>query len=205
MNKKIFWIISILLSLTLSACASILQMIPGTTQSGAPAETELPTQTKLILGVINLDETENAVTAEQAKELLPMFHVLQDLNESDTAAREEIDGLTNQIEETLTTDQVNAIDAMSLTRRDMFAIIQGNNGGTNTSAGASTTGGGMGGPPEMGGMPGGGPGGMPSGGMPAGTTSASGDANVTPVMDTSTPSALFEAVIKLLEKKLQSL
>jgi hypothetical protein len=206
MNKKFFWIISILLSLTLSACASILQMIPGTAQSGASAEIELPTQTKLILGVINLDETENAVTAEQAKELLPMFHVLQDLNESDTAAQEEIDGLTNQIEETLTTDQVNAIDAMSLTRQDMFAIIQGNNGGTNTSAGASTTtggGGGMGGPPEMGG--GGMPDGGPGGGMSAGTTSASGDANVTPAMDTSTPSALFEAVIKLLEKKLQSL
>jgi hypothetical protein len=201
MNKKIFW--TILLTLTLAACSFNFGTV-GSVSSGAPsAASELPAQTELILGTINLEETENAVTAEQAKELLPMFYVLQDLNESDTAAQEEIDGLTNQIQQTLTDEQVQAIDAMSLSRQDMFAIVQGNSGGSNTSAAASTSGGDMGGPPEVGG---GGPGGMPSGGMPStGTTSASDDTSARPTMDTSTPTALFEAVIKLLEKKLQSL
>lgn len=202
MNKKIFWTTLLLFSLTLTACASIARTT-GTAPSGAASAMELPAQTKLVLGVVNLDETENAVTAEQAKELLPMFYVLQDLNESDTAAQEEIDGLVNQIQETLTADQVSAIDAMSLTMRDVMTIARGDSGSNGTSEAASTSGGGgMGGPPEMGGgMPGGG---MPGGMQGAGTTSASEDDSARPAMDTSTPSALFDAVIKLLEKKLKS-
>jgi hypothetical protein len=218
MNKKIFWII--LLSLSLTACSfNISNILGGNSRRGSSSSsTELPTQTKLILGIINLDETENAVTAEQAKELLPMFHVLKDLNESDTAAQEEKTGLTNQIRETLTAEQVNAIESMNLTRRDMFAVMQGNSGGTSstqggtnsTQTGSRTNGnnGGTGGPPDMGGFPGGGPGGgIPGGGFTNnnGTSNNSRITNGTTnsFQTTGTPSSLFEAVIKLLEKKIQ--
>ena len=201
MNKRIF--LTILLSLTLTACTFNFGTI-GSAPSGAAGAMELPTQTKLVLGVINLDETENAVTAEQARELLPMFYVLQDLNESDTAAQEEIDGLTNQIQETLTDEQTQTIDSMSLSARDMFAIIQGSSGKSSASDASSTageSGGGMGGPPEMGGMPGGVPSGMPGGMASTGTTSTSEEESTRPAMSTSTPSALFDAVIELLQKK----
>jgi hypothetical protein len=213
MNKKIFWTSLVLFTLTFTACACSTGT-PGAAPSGGPAAAELPTQTKLVLGTINLEGTDNAVTAEQAKELLPMFYVLQDLNDSDTAATEEIDGLVKQVQETLTADQIQAIDDMSLSMRDVFAITQGGSGSTGSSrtsstAGASTSGtngGGAGGPPDMGGIPGGGPGGMPGGGaaMPStGTTSAKSGTNAAPVMDTSTPSALFDAVIVILQKKVQ--
>jgi hypothetical protein len=201
MNKKIFWTTLILFTLTLTACASAAGTA-GTAPSGSPAAVELPAQTKLTLGVINLEETDNAVSAEQASELLPMFYVLQDLNESDTAAQEEIDGLVAQIQETLTDVQVQSIDTMGLSMQDMFAITQGGSGKSSASGTTSTssTGGDMGGPPDMGG-------GMPGGGMPGvattGTTSASSDTNAMPAMNTSTPTALFEAVIKFLEKKIQ--
>jgi hypothetical protein len=204
MNKKIFWTTLLLISLTLTACASIAGTT-GTAPSGGPSAVELPTQTKLILGTIKLEATENAVGAEQAAELLPMFYVLQDLNESDTAAQEEIIGLVNQIQETLTVDQIQAIDDMSLSMQDMFAITQGGSGRSSTTDTTSTSGageGGMGGPPEMGGMPGGGQGGMP-GGISTGSTTASDSEGTRPAMDTSTPSALFDAVITLLEKKIQ--
>jgi len=204
MNKKIFWITLTLFTLILTACASTAGTT-GTAPSGTSSADELPAQTKLILGTINLEETDNAITAEQAKELIPMFYVLQDLNESDTAAQEEIDGLVNQIQETMTAEQVQAIDDMSLTRRDMFAITQGGSAGSgssDTSPATSAGGGGAGGPPDMGGMPGSG---IPGGGaMPStGTTSASGNTGAAPVMDTSAPSALFDAVIELLQKKVQ--
>jgi len=203
MNKKIFWITLTLFTLILTACASTAGTT-GTAPSGTSSADELPAQTKLILGTINLEETDNAITAEQAKELIPMFYVLQDLNESDTAAQEEIDGLVNQIQEIMTDEQAQAIDAMSLTRRDMFAITQGGSAGSgssDTSPATSAGGGGAGGPPDMGGMPGGMPGG---GAMPStGTTSASGNTGAAPVMDTSAPSALFDAVIELLQKKVQ--
>ena len=158
-----------------------------------------------VLAVI--DDSGVQVQYTQAKrnllELTSMFYVLQDLNESDTAAQKEIDGLVSQIQETLTDGQTQAIEAMSLSRQDMFAITQGNSANTNTTE-ESTTGGGMGGPPEMGGggMPGGG---MPGGGMSTtGTTTASDDTSARPAMDTSTPTALFDAIIKILEKKVQS-
>jgi hypothetical protein len=191
MNKKIFW--TLLLTLTLSACSINIGTF-GSAATGAPSAAELPAQTKLILGTINLEETENAVTVEQARELLPMFYVLQDLNESDTAAQEEINGLVSQIQETLTSAQVQAIDAMSLSRRDIFAIIQGGSGGTGTSGTTATTDrDGMGGPPEMG------------GGIPGGVTSttSTGTASTRPAMNTGTPTALFDAIIKILEKKIQ--
>ena len=207
MNKKIFWTTSLLFTLTLTACASIARTT-GSAPSGGPSAVEMPAQTKLVLGTINLEETDNAVTAEQAAELLPIFYVLQDLNESDTAAQEEKDGLVNQIQETLTAEQVQAIDDMSLSMRDVFALTQGGSGRSSTTGAPSTTGaggGGMGGPPDMGGgMPGGGgPNGMPSGMTSTGNTSTSSDTSARPAMSTSTPSALFDAVIELLQKKIQ--
>lgn len=206
MNKKIFWTTLILFTLTLNACASIAG-VTGTAPSGGPSAVELPTQTKLVLGTINLEETDYAVTAEQAKELLPMFHVLRDLNNSDTAAQEEKDGLVNQIQGTMTAEQIKAIDDMSLSMRDVFALTQGSSGSTSSSKTSSTVnagGGGAGGPPDMGGIPGGGPGGMPGGGFPStGNTSASSDTSSRTTMTTGIPSALFDTVIKLLENKVQ--
>ena len=140
-------------------------------------------------------------------ELLPMFHVLQALNDSNTAAQEEINGLVNQVQQTLTDDQIKTIDNMSLSMQDVLALTQSSSGSTSsskTSSTSSTNGGAVGGPPDMGDMPGGDPGGMPVGAIPStGTTSASSGTNTTPVMDTSTPSALFDTVIELLQKKVQ--
>lgn len=202
MNKKILW--TLLPLLTLTACSFNFETV-GSASGGSPSATELPAQTKLILGIIKLDETENPITAEQAKELVPMFYVLQDLNESDTAAQEEIDGLTHQIQETLTDEQGQAIEAMTLSRQDMFSMMQGNGESGSASGNTSTVGGGgggMGGPPEMGGgIPGGVSGGMPGGGVQ--TTSTSKEETTHPA-SIGTPTALFDAVIKLLEKKVQS-
>jgi len=204
MNKKLFLTLT-LFTLILTACASNSGR-PASGPGGNSSASELPTQTKLIIGTINLEETDYAVNAEQAAELLPMFYVLQDLNDSDTAAQEEIDGLINQIQETLTDDQVQAIDGMSLSMQDMFALTRGNSGDSSSSDNLpafGTNGGGAGGPPDMptGGFPGGG---IPDGGMPStGTTSTSDDTSAMPVMSSSTPSALFDAVIELLQKKIK--
>jgi hypothetical protein len=194
MYKKIF--LTLLIPLILTACASAADTTK-TAASGTSSATELPAQTKLILGAIKLEETENAISAEQAAELLPMFYVLQDLNESDTAAQEEINGLTRQIEETLTAKQTQAIAAMSLTRQDMSTLIRGGNNNTNAAA-AGNTSGGTGAP--NGGFPGGG---IPGGGIPGGTTTSGSNTETRTAMNTKTPSALFDAMINLLEKKIQ--
>jgi len=216
MNKKILLVFPLLISLT--ACSFNMRSILKTNSgpgNGNGNAMELPTQTKLALGIINLEETENAVTAEQAKELLPMFHVLKDLDASDTAAQEEVNGLVDQIQSTLTDKQTQAIDAMSLSMRDVFSVVQGGSGKSSATTSSSTSGssgngGGMGGPPDMGG--GGSSGGMPGGGggMPGGlgtssssSSSSSKDTGTTVTTTSSTPSALLDAVIKVLEKKQQ--
>ncbi|MFN8413896.1 MAG: hypothetical protein U0Z26_16060 [Anaerolineales bacterium] len=199
MNKKMFFTTLIFLALTLTACASASQT-PGA------ATEELPTQTKVTLGILKLEDTETAITTEQAKELLPMFHVLKDLNDSDTSAQEEIDGLVNQIQETLTQEQLQAIDTMSLSMRDVFSYTQGNangSGGSSNASSANSGGGAAGGPPDMG------AGGPPDmSGMPpssaSGNTSSSTTTSAMPTISTSTPSALFDSVIELLQKKIQS-
>ena len=201
MNRKIsLTALLLLFALILTACGASSKSSTPTSK----VTEKLPTQTKLILGTINLEETDYAVTAEQATDLLPMFYVLQELNKSGSAAQEEITGLVSQVQQVLTDDQIQAIDDMSLSMKDMAAITQVNNS-SNTSPASSTSGGGAGGPPNMGGIPGGDPGGMPEGvTKTSGAASAGSNTGAASVMDTSTPSALFDIAIKLLQKKVQS-
>jgi hypothetical protein len=209
--------------LTLTACGSAAN---GTTpasvpQSGAPAG-ELPATTQLILGTFKLDETENAVTAEQAAELLPLWQTLQVLSESDTAADQEMEALTTQVQETMTAEQMQAITDMNLTREDMFTVMQeqgltmgvgGPAGGQNNSQGGNSSNNGgaarPGGDEFPGGVP---PQGEFSGGGPGGFGGGQGQ-NLSPEQIATaqaarqagggnmTPSPLINALIAFLEQK----
>jgi hypothetical protein len=151
----------------------------------------------LIVGTIRLEDTDYAITADQAAKILPMWQVLKDLNESGSAAQEEMDGLVTQIQGTMTKDQINAIKDMGLTSEDMTALMQSSGGTSSAKAGSTqnATGGGPGGPPPD--MPGGVPGMSPSGATS--TTNKSSSTSQT----NGTSSALFDLVIELLQKKAQ--
>jgi uncharacterized lipoprotein YehR (DUF1307 family) len=128
MKKLIITIIIAILVLALTACgssntASNRQQF-SSNQSGNATTAELPLASKLVIGSFKLEKTDNAITAKQAAELLPLWQVYQQLSTSDTAAQEEITALAEQIQETMTADQMKAIDGMSLTRRDMFTFMQ---------------------------------------------------------------------------------
>jgi hypothetical protein len=58
---------------------------------------------------IRLEDTPLAVTADQAKTLLPLWEMLQSLSSSSTAATEEIDAVVNQIKSTMTSEQMDEI------------------------------------------------------------------------------------------------
>jgi hypothetical protein len=178
---------SVLLIFFLTACGSTAAG-SATNVAGrlnADYENALPVQNQLILGTLLLEGTENAVTAEQAAELLPMWQLMKEISTSDTAATEELGGLIIQIQETMTAAQIQAITDMALTQEDLMAYMQKagmgqmpQKAGTPAASGADgATGGGMSGGFVVGGsMPGGG--GMPSGGggipdgggMPSGGT-----------------------------------
>ena len=172
--KKITLTIFTILVLTLTACggASNNPQV-GPADPASSSENTLPLSTQLLIGTFKLEDTDLAVTAEQANELIPLWQVLQSISSSDTAAQEEMDALVEQIQETMTAEQVQAMEAMNLTSQDMFTIMQeqglGGGGpmmtqgtpqaGPNGDLPAAPAGGGDfggGGPPPGGGGPGGG-------------------------------------------------
>jgi hypothetical protein len=123
--KKITIIFLTLLALTLSACSSAATATPtGFTGQGDPGTGTLPPSMELLIGTLKLDGTAQAITTEQAKALLPLWQVYQDLSSSDNAAQAEIDALMEQIQGTLTSEQMQAITDMKLTRQEMFTSMQ---------------------------------------------------------------------------------
>lgn len=175
--KKRTLIFSTVIILTLTACGSASRSNsanPGSATQNGTAAGELPAATQIALGTLKLDGTGNAVTAAQAATLLPLWETMQVLENSDTAAKQEIEALSTQIQETMTDKQIQAITAMNLTRRDMFSILQaqgtgnGNGRQTNNAQGGNSSGNGnrnfgfgggfgpgAGGPPDGGGFQGG--------------------------------------------------
>ncbi|MFZ6026644.1 MAG: hypothetical protein ACOYYS_02915 [Chloroflexota bacterium] len=188
--KHIFILLPLLLlSFGLTACKSTAGQptssqaageLPG---AGDLVNASLSDVEQLAIGTLKLESGGQAITAEQAAQLLTLWQAYQALGNSDTAAQAEIEAIVRQIKDTMTGEQMDAITAMALTRQTMFEEMQAlgidfgnrssNPGGTpqagQASPGRGQNGGGFpeGGP--GGGMPGGGPGGsMPGGGEMSG-------------------------------------
>ena len=126
--KKTLFALTLILALALTACGGTATETE-TASSGAGGlnadyENALSVQLQLSVGTFNLEGTDLAVDVEQATDLIPLWQVLNGLNESGTAAPEEIDALVVQIEETMTSEQISAIAAMNLTRENMGEIMQ---------------------------------------------------------------------------------
>jgi uncharacterized membrane protein YgcG len=230
MNRKTF--ISLCLAtiiLLTSACGSTKTastsqgsntqaFLGGSTQRQS---TELTTEAKIALGTLKLETTDLKVTPEQAKELLPLWKAVKTLPNSETTSEVEIQALYTQIQETMTAEQMKAINDMGLTASNMrdvmseLGIQMGGPGGgsgaqaTPSSSGSFQGGGGM--------MPGGGgPGGgmMPpdGGGMMGGAGGTGGSSRTNSTAGAIMPnrsgrgitSMLIEPLIKLLTERAAS-
>lgn len=142
-------------------------------------ENALSVQGQLALGTVQLDETELAVDEAQAADLLPLWQALQSLQNSDTAAGIEIDAVLQQIQDTMSPDQIQAIADMALTTDSVTALMESGELSFGFRGRANAAGAGPGGGFPGGGFPGGdgasvtiiggpgGPGGGP-GGRPGG-------------------------------------
>jgi hypothetical protein len=75
----------------------------------------LTLRNQLAYGTLKLEGTPNAVTAEQAARLLPLWQALNALDDSSTTAVEESTAVQNQILAALAPEQVAAISALHLT------------------------------------------------------------------------------------------
>ena len=208
--KKLFFSIMMILAVALTACSS-----QSTGTPHVSTNSDLPTEAQIAVGTLKLAGTDQDISVEQAEELVVYWQVYKELSQSQTAAQAEVDGLTAQIQETMTDDQMQAITDMNITQQDVLASMQGVTVASSSSSGSSTinvasgsaSGGGMpaGGPPDGGGAP-------PDGGIPAdmgGAASTSGvsqsqgsQAGTSSTIITGVPSALVEAVIQSLQQKI---
>jgi hypothetical protein len=192
MKQKLMLIaLSVILILSMAACSSA-----ETTEAAAPASDaaaeeapkaaadgaanadtdeekgprlagETPASTQLLFGTFALEETDLAVDAAQARELLPLWKAVRSLSNSDTASSVELEALYNQIQDLMTAEQLDQIDTMEFGPENMQEVMSelgldmamGNRGKADDSEDGANTrpGGGMGGPGDSG--PGSGPGG----------------------------------------------
>ncbi len=107
----------------------------------------------LALGSMELANTENAITPEQAELMLFYWQALTNLTNSGNSATEEVAALLTQIEESFTPAQITAINQMQLTSAYMNTWATENGITMGTGAGAGAGGGqgqgnGAGGNPE---------------------------------------------------------
>ncbi len=222
------------LALGLTACGGANPSSAGTANPdrlNSNYDKALPVETQLVLGTLKLEGTPQAVEPAMAAQLIPLYTLLQQLTGSGSAAQAEIDAVLEQIQATMTTDQIHAIAEMKLTQTAMADYFGGagrfSASGTRTPGAASGANGPEGGfIVEGGGPPAGFEGGAPpagfEGGPGGGGAGASGNGGSslnqnqiatlraqrtgTPGFQGSgTPSFLINQLIQLLEKKAQSL
>ena len=236
MRKTIPFILCATLALALVACSAAATASSSTGATGGqaavgtpnavgtpgPNNAPLPTLTKLLIGIFKLEDTELAVTSEQAKTLLPLWQAVRSLSNSDTAASAEMAAVERQIQDTLTPEQMDQINAMQLTHADLQTLAgelgisfgSGNRanatpgaggfpgggfpGGAPLDGGAPPGGGGL--PPDGSGFPGG-PGGFPGGATPNAELQATLQARRAGQQGLGVPPQLLDALIELLGSK----
>jgi hypothetical protein len=119
---------------------------------------------QLVLGTMQLESADLAISRDQATDLLPLWKAYQSLIQSDTAAQAEVEAVLRQIKTTMTADQLEFIRSMEVSPDEIQAAMQEANQESGTDR--STSGGGFNRPEGF--EPGGGPGFAPDGGMGGG-------------------------------------
>jgi len=96
----------------------------GETYTSASLDTSydnaLNASSQLVLGTLQLEETDYAVTPEQAASLLPLWQAMQ----GGVTAQAEVNALLKQIEGTMTQEQLAAIAALQPTQEDLRAWME---------------------------------------------------------------------------------
>jgi hypothetical protein len=209
MRKTVVLEILLVLLLALSGCGSDSKTNDTAASAGTVTLSEdyadaLPVSLQLTIGTLMLEGSENAVTTEQAQELLPVWQMYQSLESSGTAAQVEIDTVLKQLQEAMSTAQLAAIKEMKLTPDSMTELAQQQGFGRGLAGGGGQAGGfqppaGFT-PPEGGAGFGGGPG-FGGGFGPASASSGDQAAQLTARTNRLAGTASINMVISLLKAR----
>ncbi len=124
--KRNLLFITLIFALFLTACGSDSAATSSAPSASAYVSANLPTdyegatsvRNQLALGIMALDGTDQTISAEQAKTLIPLWQALRSTQGSGSAT-EEVSALLKQIEDSLTQEQLSAIATLKLTQADM--------------------------------------------------------------------------------------
>jgi hypothetical protein len=108
----------------------------GTTNASSQPK-ELPIDSVVGIGILKLEGTDQAIDADKAAELLPLFRALKSLSTNSNTAVDEITALNKQIKNSLTADQLTAITNLKLTISDVRTMMVAN--GLQTSGPSSNS------------------------------------------------------------------
>jgi hypothetical protein len=124
MNKITQLLIAICLIFGMAACSSSSTATSAVSSplSGLVASNTL--SSKLGAGLLMLEGTGQAVTAEQAANLLPLWQAYRNLSASSSSSQGEIQALYSQIQESLTSEQLAAIQQVELSQANLASLMQ---------------------------------------------------------------------------------
>ncbi len=147
-NKLLLTMISsLIIVLALSACGGSAEVTTNTGESnesspetssnadgsspsasrpgiGEDFQNALPISAQLGFGTLLLEDSEYAVDPAQAAELLPLWKAARSLNQSETVAEAELQAVFNQIQDTMTSEQISAIADLQLTGEEMAQLME---------------------------------------------------------------------------------
>lgn len=196
-----------LLIILLTACSALPTSVTALpSQTSASSSSTITLQDKLGIGIIKLEDTTHALTAEQASDLLPLWKAIKSLSDDSTTASAEMIALYDQVQEGLTSEQVAEIDQLVVDQTVMSEMVQqygtqtAKTDGEDTSSSSSQGGGMM--PPDGGGAPmGGGEGAMMAGVQTSGSqTTQSGQTGTVSISSINV--TLADSIIKILQAKI---
>ncbi len=132
MKNKLYLLVALPMVLALGACSGI--QIPGLGAKPAQAAqnnpaganydpAKLPLEQKLAIGTLKLEGTDQAVTAKEATDLLPLWQAVKSLEANTNTAPSEITAVYKQIEGVMTSAQTQAIQTMTWTQADLQALM----------------------------------------------------------------------------------
>jgi hypothetical protein len=128
MKFKVTWLVLLMIGVVVFGGCGKSEPTPDASETGGMfplgGEAEgrmMPPMNRLMLGIFALEDTDQAVTPEQAAKLLPLWQMIQGGSLQSTA---EMDAVLKQIEGQLTEAQLAAIDALKLTMDDLQTWMQ---------------------------------------------------------------------------------
>jgi hypothetical protein len=129
MTRKTFFCTTLLFafSLIISACGNLSTLTTHTSSSTSyqynySKLASNPVQSKLAIGILTLANTDLAITSDQSKELLLLWKGVKSLSNDPNTTEAEIAALYQQIEDTLSPEQMAAIQKRSWNEAEIQAL-----------------------------------------------------------------------------------